>query len=310
MSNFDNDNWTMQSYVMDIVFVRHAQSYNNCLGELINNECGSISEDDYKKEEILRRQQDAELSETGYEQVDHLKQYLKNGGWNDLIPQEQNDSWIVYSSPMNRTLITASAVAEGLDKDVVVDHELYENGGCYEALADGTTVSRPGKSERDVLSEYPRYKCLPGMEQGWYSKFNKKESDSVFIERCHHVSAKLWKMFHENIQLQQANRAAEHLSCGKMNKPIKGLVIVAHANFIGGLLNCLMTQQKTGRNCMFVCNNTGVTHIQLHHELRRNQKTVAICRFNDTRHLKENRLVTGGDPTGDRHIHLFFGDHD
>lgn len=118
-------------YSMDVFLVRHAQSYNNCLYDVLRAEMGDVCNDAIMKEQALRHESDCGLSEGGYEQIDRLEAFLSRGGWSHAIKDSKPESWVVQSSPMKRCLLTATAIQRGLGWPVFVNPNLYETGGCY-----------------------------------------------------------------------------------------------------------------------------------------------------------------------------------
>ena len=126
--------------ITEIVFFRHAQSYNNLIYEELKGKYGTDADPDFLKVERRKlRQSDCTLSKKGFQQQALLRMFAQNGGLKKclgLSPHDKLDDWALISSPMRRCLLTSQALAKGLQKPVYVHPMFYESGGnnntyCY-----------------------------------------------------------------------------------------------------------------------------------------------------------------------------------
>lgn len=184
------ENWRK----IDIVFVRHAESYNNCLYDVVKERNKgivlSMEEVDVEVEKL--RDPDCGCSARGMLQCQSLREYIKDGGWNGCIGDVAK--WKLYSSPMKRCLITSGFVSEAYgNKPVTVIPFLHESDGCYNTTTDGKTVGCPGMTAEDVHKHFPSHRCVDGMENGWYS-LPEKETRTQFLQRSEQVASWLWNL--------------------------------------------------------------------------------------------------------------------
>ena len=279
-SHSESENWIKDVKMTEILFVRHAESFNNVLYEFIRKKYGKdVSPSYIEEKERSLRQTDATLSEKGYKQIELLKSYTASG----CLAKEVNSSpdmsdWIIISSPMLRCLLTSQAIAQGLgNRTVYVHPELYESGGCHGLKLNPTgkneILALPGSTKEEIESQFPNHKCLPGMEQGWYHGKLKEENQKEFQLRSKRLVQWLWTL-HNTLP---ENRSAF------LNRPevgsFKNIIIVNHGN----LLNGIITGLQTGSG-LVTHNNTGYSHIQL--TTGRYNKEYAIVKFlNKTNHL-------------------------
>jgi broad specificity phosphatase PhoE len=292
-------------FCSNIIFVRHAQSSNNCIYETVREKFGdSLSAQQYEDELNKLHNPDPELSLRGCNQANLLGSYLQCGS---LLTLKQSEKWVVYSSPMRRCLLTAQQVARGLSTDskVIVHPQFFESDGCFRPMEDGTTVGLPGATAAEVEAEFPNFSCMPEMETGYY-KHPCKETEVQFRSRCSDAADFLWN-YH--------NTARDHPVENNDNKiSSDGLVIVAHGNFIAAVISELV-----GTRNMFLCDNTGLTHLQLWSErlpvsndvkkTGNTLKTVSLQYLNRIDHLvADPSLVTGSNAFDDHWIQEFFVD--
>ena len=182
--------------ITEIVFFRHAQSYNNLIYEELKGKFGDDADQEFLKVERRKlRQSDCTLSKKGFQQQALLRMFAQNGGLKKslgLSPLDKLDDWAILSSPMRRCLLTSQALSKGLQKPVYVHPMFYESGGniyipinntyysltrtmlastmhlytyigCYNISPDGQVTSIAGSTASEVEREFTNYKCLPGM---------------------------------------------------------------------------------------------------------------------------------------------------
>mmetsp|Transcript_10975 Transcript_10975/g.17881 ORF Transcript_10975/g.17881 Transcript_10975/m.17881 type:complete len:283 (-) Transcript_10975:316-1164(-) len=275
------DHWNK----IDVVFVRHAESKNNCLYDLIRETHGdTLSDAAFEAEVYKLHDADPVLSPKGETQAKHLLDFINDDGLSSVVSQKQD--WQVYSSPMRRCLITSKSISDALDLDVLVHPRLFESDGCFEKCRDGNdTIGLPGMTASEVESAYPRYKCLSGMETGWY-KLPKKESRRQFLERSQEIVDWLWKL---------------HTQTPEERGFATGVILSIHGNLIASVIAGLMKVPM-----LMAHSNTGITHIELWKDSSSGQCIPAIHFVNRIDHLLSTPgLVSGSDTMGDYWMHDF-----
>lgn len=271
-----------------VVLIRHGESRNNVLYAEIRAEFGlDVSPDVIEAEESKRRSSDPGLSDRGMEQARRLGAFLQakggfDGALNPLGPKS-SAAWQLYSSPMQRALLTSSEMLKAMVGETTlmaarVHPELYESGGCYEH-----GCGLPGSSKRDVEDRFPGFVCEQGMDQGWYHGRPKEETTEEFMARMDRLAA--WV------------RAQRH-----------NLVLVVHGNLMSGLLNRLV-QSSAGNSSgnmggLYMHFNTAFSHLQLFDEeispLQR-VPIVAIQGINRVDHLVVSDALLSGSHVHDDH---------
>ena len=246
-----HSDWTKSIEMTEILFVRHAESFNNVLYDFIRKQHGDdVSEEFLDKEEERLRQPDSSLSENGCKQIQLLQTSCENGLFSQLVDETNCfRDWIVLSSPMRRCLLTSQAFAKGLKLPIYVHPRLYESGGCY-AMVEGKQVVLKGSTKQEVESEYNNYRCLPGMEDGWYANSDSIESFAGFKTRAQTIVDLIWSLHHTPKEQRQIN-----------DIPFHNLIIVIHGNLLNAVITGL--QGIKDSNCLVTHNNTGCTRIQL-----------------------------------------------
>lgn len=189
---------------IDIIFVRHAESYNNSIYDIVKDKYKNIAltTEEYELEVEKLRDPDCECSARGLKQCEKLFEYIKTKGNQayNINDFDIND-WKLYSSPMKRCLITSKYISDAYDhKPVSVIPFLYESDGCYSTSHDGlTTIGYPGMTSKEVHQQYLHHQCEEGMENGWYALPN-KEPKAHFLHRSSEVADWLWKLQSQSIQ--------------------------------------------------------------------------------------------------------------
>lgn len=129
----------------------------------------------------------------------------------------------------------------------MVNPILYESQGCFERDSCGGTIGVRGASAASIESRFARFKCMSGMEDGWYHS-SKMETGPEFRDRTKRVVEWLWELHDHGNE--------KHLIAGA--PAFKNLIVVAHGNLINAVLCGLI-----GGAGLFVHSNTGYTHVQL-----------------------------------------------
>ena len=226
-----------QIKVTEILLCRHAESVNNVayvsvLQQLQQHEQRPDKENIIALENKVR-DPDCNISERGTKELILLEDYLSTGALAHLIDPESYDNtslkdWIVLSSPMKRCLITAKAFSKGLNKPVYVQHNLYESGGCYELNNRGKLVGLKGATKAEVERNYPNFRCLKGMEDGWYAGHDKVEVSDEFKVRVRSIAQWLWGLHHATPEERQIE-----------NIHFKNMMLVIHGNLLMELLTVI-----------------------------------------------------------------------
>lgn len=199
---------------------------------------------------------------------------------------------------MRRCLLTSQALYRGLNEQctIYVRPDLYESGGCY----DSSKVGLSGSTKAEVEGEFPEYKCLPGMEEGWYAGRTKCETSKEFQVRAKGIIDWLW-------MLHDTSEQSRQLISGV---PLKNLVLVIHGNLLNAVITGLMGQAG---HSFITHYNTGVTKVQLVTG-KNGRKAAALKCVNMIEHLplpatstegSSLSLRTGNDTLSDHWVQEF-----
>ncbi|NMB62002.1 MAG: histidine phosphatase family protein [Chloroflexi bacterium] len=193
---------------MLLYYVRHAQSNNNAL----YNETGSYS----------GRSADAPLSATGKKQLPYLATFIQK----ELqeVQTEGNGSQrnvpvTLYCSLMERTVATASAIAETCQLPLYGYRDIHEVGGVY-VKNDETDerIGMPGHDKQFFTEHYPLLHYPQGVdENGW------------------------WNRPHETREERpaRARRVLEDILTCHSN-PDEVVILVSHGEFFNHFINALL----------------------------------------------------------------------
>jgi len=261
----------------NFIFIRHAESYNNSLYEIIFNKLGkNITEDVLIAEEIRLRQPDCGISSRGERQAQLLGEYIKENKLNLDLKNTQ-----LFSSPMYRCLLTTNFLSNcNSDIKVTVNPLLYETGGCYDHTSTNETIGLKGLTTNEVIERFPSFTCMDGMENGWY-KHSTVESSIDYHKRVDILVDWIYSL-HNN------------------NSTNQSFILVFHGNLLSSLLNRLM-QSKS----LIVHNNTGFSHVQIMSIEMNNriERVSAVKSLNRVNHLiHDSTLFTGDDVIDDHWI--------
>ncbi|MGD2079392.1 MAG: phosphoglycerate mutase family protein, partial [Chloroflexota bacterium] len=141
---------------MRLYIIRHAQSTNNALWADTGTSTG--------------RSSDPVLSEAGQQQARHLAEMLAQ-----VDPEAQTDPWDIadqrgfaishlYTSLMQRAVLTATAVAQTLELPLVGWPDLHEVGGIFEeGPEEGQRIGLPGPNRAFFEENYPHLRLPEAM---------------------------------------------------------------------------------------------------------------------------------------------------
>ena len=273
---------------LTLFLVRHAESQNNA----VNAKYASLAW------EKFLRSSDPDLSEVGNQQIAKLKSYFATSSSETTqhlraAAANGGDRFLFFSSPMRRALKTSSALAAGLQyKNVIVDPNLFEEGGCFHDFPDMSDMkglehlqhmsqseldalktsgqqptTYPGLSEADVrdatklsdsLGVTPETASfvgdvMPGMENGWYAEFDQRETRQGCYQRA--------KTFVDKVRGIAMNDAADDI------------VLVSHGDLMDAVLKNFIASgasaiasagdQTLDHSVRFAHTNTGITRVEV-----------------------------------------------
>ena len=171
---------------MRLYIIRHAQSKNNALWADTGSSTG--------------RSTDPVLTEAGQQQASHLAELLAR-----VDPEAQTDPWDLadrrgfaithlYTSLMQRAILTATAVAQALELPLLAWPDLHEVGGIFEdGPEEGQRIGLPGPN-RGFFEEYYPHLVLPDSvtEAGWWNRAY--ESRAEVRQRAQRVAGRLFEL--------------------------------------------------------------------------------------------------------------------
>ena len=146
---------------MLLFYVRHAQSANNAL----YLETGSYT----------GRNEDPPLSKTGLKQIPYMANFIFQQLQEvqmDELGNPRNVPVTLYCSLMQRTVATASAIAERCDIPLIGHAHIHEAGGIYLKNDEtGERIGLPGKSKEYFAEHYPLLMYPEDVpDDGWWNK--------------------------------------------------------------------------------------------------------------------------------------------
>ena len=284
----------------ELVVIRHAESNNNVLYDIIRSELGSDTPGSViEAEEAKRRDADCTLSNKGFTQAKHLGDYFKDGDGYAVATDSNIDDWIIISSPMKRCCLTAQEVSKSLgNKKVIVIPNLYEYGGCYDHIYENgvyqhKTKGKIGRTVEEIEAEHENFVCynFDKDNKGWYHG-NESETIDDFRERCKKVVDWIWSL-HD--QEYSSRRIGKETPLG-----FKHIILIGHgllnSNIIAHLMGC-----EDDDKYLVIHNNTGVSKLQLLNVKEKGNKRIAAVKgVNMLNHIgNKTELLTGDHPIQD-----------
>ena len=193
---------------MLLYYIRHAQSNNNAL----YSETGSFS----------GRSEDAPLSATGKKQLPYLAAFMQKElqevqtDGNDI---QRNVPITLYCSLMERTVATASAVAETCQLPLYGYKDIHEVGGVYrEDDENGERIGMPGHDKQFFAEHYPLLQYPEGVDaNGWWNRPHETRDERP--ARAHRVL--------EDILTRHTN-------------PDEVVILVSHGEFFNHFINAIL----------------------------------------------------------------------
>lgn len=188
---------------MQLILIRHAQSYNNAL------------------KDVSQRQQDPHLTELGWEQAYLLAQHLANATDGYADEPYGYDITHLYASPMIRALQTASVIADALQIRPEVWVDIHELGGIFLEDEFGVAHGFPGMTRAEMQAHYPHYHIEARVtEGGWWPSEKGMETEDDGGLRAERVAEALRARARENARI----------------------ALVTHGGFMDRLIKCLLGQ--------------------------------------------------------------------
>lgn len=223
---------------MRLYIIRHAQSENNALWSRTGSSEG--------------RNSDPLLTETGQKQAHLLADYLAQAD-----PGVETDYWDVserhgfgithlYTSLMQRAVLTATAIAQALDLPLLAWPEIHEQGGIFEYDPDkDERRGLPGPNRAFFAERYPHL-TLPDSitDQGWWN--GRYEDRTETLQRARLVAAEVFE---------------------RHGKTDDRLALVTHGAFGHYLLSVLLNRSELDNDGpnptrpWLMMNNTGITRL-------------------------------------------------
>jgi len=214
---------------MHLFIIRHAQSTNNQVAELVetNREATKAAAyDDY----MAKREPEPPLTELGKAQARLLAEHLAGvehaeAPHEHAQPQHRRGYGFtrILCSPMLRTLQTVQPISRALRLPPEVWIEIHEHGGCFHGnpRSANPVINFPGMTRQEILAMFPDY-TLPAeiTEQGWWS------SGYEEITGCCERATKVAHTLHGWAEAQLDERIA----------------IVSHGTFADALIKALFKQ--------------------------------------------------------------------
>jgi 2,3-bisphosphoglycerate-dependent phosphoglycerate mutase len=216
---------------MQLYYIRHAQSENNALWDRTGADHG--------------RSEDPRLTEVGIQQANLLAEYLARAKNRDIHDrQDTQDSGGIqithlYSSLMERSVITGTAVSQATGIPLQGWVDLHETGGIY--LWDEVKEERvglPGKTPTYFKTRYPEF-MLPDdvAHDGWWNR--SFELDEEQIPRAKRVIQRLLELHGDT-----EDRVA----------------MVSHGGFFNVFMTALL-RLEVKQHIWFTMNNAAITRI-------------------------------------------------
>jgi 2,3-bisphosphoglycerate-dependent phosphoglycerate mutase len=222
----------LESNLMQLYIIRHAQSTNNALADQ------------------RYRVSDPLLTETGLRQAELLADHLARGSGRftpGTNPAGGTGYGItrIYCSPMRRTLQTARPVYQALGLAPEIWVEIHEYGGIWLEHNDDRGIrGYPGLTRSEIEAELPGCVLPEGVtEHGWWR--GAQEEPEPFLARAAWVTDTL------------------HSWAGRDER----IAIITHGAFIDGLLNTLLKVARV-QPVYYHHDNTGITFIDFRREGR------------------------------------------
>ena len=157
---------------MRLYLIRHAESENNALAQLM----------------LHKRKVDPDLTARGYQQRDLLARHIETSA--DGVGEDYAISHL-YTSAMQRSLLTTQPLSAALGLTPLVWPDLHEKGGMF-LQQDDCVRSFGGMTRTEIQDAFPGYE-LPAEvdERGWYDRELGREPETHSYYRAFKVARAL-----------------------------------------------------------------------------------------------------------------------
>jgi 2,3-bisphosphoglycerate-dependent phosphoglycerate mutase len=227
---------------MQLYIIRHAQSENNALWARTRSTDG--------------RSPDPLLTEIGQQQARLLAQFVSTGhgmemenSQHDLHNRGGYHFTHLYTSLMQRSIITGNAIAAQVHLPLVAWEIVHEVGGIFEHnLETDERIGLPGPNRHFFEKEYPHLVIADALEDaGWWQR--PFESPDQAIQRAKAFLAEL-KQRHE---------------------PADRVAVITHGGFIVAIFRVLFgfstfENNEAGNRIWLHANNTSITRLDFGEE--------------------------------------------
>jgi broad specificity phosphatase PhoE len=232
---------------MHLFFIRHGQSTNN---RLMINTGGQVG-----------RSEDAELTEIGVQQAQHMARYFQTAvpfmqyDLSQPAPAPKLDH--LYCSLMMRAMHTAAILSEAVRVPLHAWVDWHEVGGVYRGdPATGPVEGLPGKPRSFYAHHFPNVHLPENLgENGWWNRDMESVPESLVRAR---------RVLDELIQRHGESDA--------------NVAVVSHGGFYNSLM-CALLEMAPQSPAWLVINNTAVTRVDFV------DGEPHVIFMNDTRHL-------------------------
>jgi broad specificity phosphatase PhoE len=151
-------------------------------------------------------------------------------------------------------------------------------------------IGLSGSTSSQIEMEFPRFKCLNGMENGWYNK-PVVESKQDFRARAQGFAQYILQLESTPVELRRIGDT----------QGFQNIMVIAHGNFINAVMSELLGTQNQS---LFMHHNTAYSHLELYTDTSQ-RKVIAIQCTNRLDHIDfetESDLITGSDVIRDHWI--------
>jgi len=259
---------------MRVYLVRHAQSENNVLAA--------------PGLDCAERSADPGVTARGRRQIDALEARFARA-------RAENGAKRIalYASPMRRCLLTANAMARGMQTRAEVMVDAHEHGGCFrgargrddadgDASGDASRTSRAigerGMTRDEIEREFDGVDASDVRTIGWWDASRGCETVAEAQTRASGVARYLMDKARA-----MANKKEEEMD----------VCIVTHGMFIDMLLKTLFDVPRTrGKQGALFCSQNACVH-ELHFDIAEDGDTVGLRVFNDVTHIPEEARSGG-----------------
>ena len=221
---------------------------------------------------------DPAWTETGKEQVQLLGDFLRK-----MRELRKPDEWDVhnrhgfgithvYTSLMERAVLTAQPLARGLDVPFAAWTEIHESGGIFGRDGENKFQGLPGKPRAWYEANVPELGLPESLDgTGWWNSRPQEKEEQAY-ERAKSVWSELL-VRHADLEGQPPHR----------------VVFVSHGGFfmhlICAVLDLPWRQASNGLKSWFNLNNASISRLDVY------KGDVSVCYLNRTDHLPDH-LIT------------------